>query len=108
MLRPETTDPPTRGARGALLRYAVAVCSVEERLKLALHAGKIGVWEWDVIHNRIEWPDLVYDIHESNAALLAAPWMIFPASFIRTTVSASARRFAPLSSAPPPTTSNFA
>lgn len=35
----------------------------EDRLKLALEAGKIGVWDWDVVRNRIEWPDLVHDIH---------------------------------------------
>ncbi|MEP7367425.1 MAG: PAS domain-containing protein [Acidobacteriota bacterium] len=35
----------------------------EERLKLSLEAGQIGVWDWDVVHNRIEWSDLVYDIH---------------------------------------------
>ncbi len=35
----------------------------EERLKLALDAGQIGVWDWDVIHDRIEWSDRVYEIH---------------------------------------------
>ncbi len=35
----------------------------EERLKLALHAGQIGVWDWDITKDRIEWSDLVYDIH---------------------------------------------
>ena len=32
-------------------------------MKLALNAGQIGVWDWDIIQNRIEWPDLVYRIH---------------------------------------------
>jgi PAS domain S-box-containing protein len=40
-----------------------AVKRSEDRLKLALDAGKIGVWDWDVVQNRIEWSDLVYDIH---------------------------------------------
>ncbi len=40
-----------------------AVKQSEDRLKLALDAGKIGVWDWDIIQNRIEWSDLVYDIH---------------------------------------------
>jgi PAS domain S-box-containing protein len=40
-----------------------AIRGSEERLKLALEAGKIGVWDWDVVQNRIEWSDLVYDIH---------------------------------------------
>jgi PAS domain S-box-containing protein len=35
----------------------------EERLNLALDAGRIGVWDWDVIQDRIEWSDLVYDVH---------------------------------------------
>jgi len=37
--------------------------SSEERLKLALDAGQIGVWDWDIVQDRIEWSDLVYDIH---------------------------------------------
>ena len=40
-----------------------AIRRSEERLKLALDAGQIGVWDWDVVQNRIEWTDLVYDIH---------------------------------------------
>lgn len=35
----------------------------EDRLKLALDTGKIGVWDWDVVQNRIEWSDRVYAIH---------------------------------------------
>ncbi len=35
----------------------------DERLKLALNAGKIGVWDWDIVHNQVEWSDLVHDIH---------------------------------------------
>jgi PAS domain S-box-containing protein len=35
----------------------------EERLKLALDAGQIGVWDWDVTQNSINWSDRVYDIH---------------------------------------------
>lgn len=35
----------------------------EERLKLALEAGKIGVWDWDILENQIEWSELVHDIH---------------------------------------------
>jgi two-component system CheB/CheR fusion protein len=40
-----------------------AVTRSEDRLKLALDAGKIGVWDWNVVQNWIEWSDLVYDIH---------------------------------------------
>ncbi|HUS03110.1 MAG TPA: PAS domain-containing protein [Chitinophagaceae bacterium] len=36
----------------------------EARLKLALEAGEIGVWDWDVVSNKIKWTDKVYEIHE--------------------------------------------
>jgi PAS domain S-box-containing protein len=39
-----------------------ALKTSEERLKLALDAGGIGVWDWDVVQNRDEWSDRIYDI----------------------------------------------
>jgi PAS domain S-box-containing protein len=38
----------------------------EERLRIATHAGKIGVWDWDVVHNKITWSDRVYEMHGSK------------------------------------------
>lgn len=38
----------------------------EERLRIALEAGKIGVWEWEVTTNMITWSDRVYEIHGVN------------------------------------------
>ncbi len=35
----------------------------QERLKLALDAGKIGVWDWDIVGNTLTWSDKVYEIH---------------------------------------------
>jgi len=35
----------------------------EARLRLAAAAGNVGVWDWDVATNRIEWTDQVYAIH---------------------------------------------
>jgi len=35
----------------------------EERLRLAMDAGKIGVWDWDIIGNKIIWSDRIYEIH---------------------------------------------
>jgi PAS domain S-box-containing protein len=39
-----------------------AVKRSEERLKLALDAGQIGVWDWDIVRDRIEWSAQVYEI----------------------------------------------
>jgi len=36
----------------------------EARLNLALEAGEIGVWDWDIVANKIRWTDKVYQIHE--------------------------------------------
>jgi PAS domain S-box-containing protein len=35
----------------------------EERLRLALDAGQIGVWDWDVLVNKINWTREVHQIH---------------------------------------------
>ncbi|MFP5286120.1 MAG: ATP-binding protein, partial [Thermoanaerobaculia bacterium] len=35
----------------------------EERLRLALDAGKCGVWDWDIAGNQISWTDRLYEIH---------------------------------------------
>ncbi|MBI3984538.1 MAG: PAS domain-containing protein [Candidatus Levybacteria bacterium] len=35
----------------------------EERLRIAIAAGKIGVWEWDIIENKIIWSERIYEIH---------------------------------------------
>jgi PAS domain S-box-containing protein len=33
------------------------------RLRLALEAGQVGVWDWDISQNNITWSELVYRIH---------------------------------------------
>jgi hypothetical protein len=35
----------------------------EERLRLAMQTGRVGVWEWDIVHNRVTWTDSLYQIH---------------------------------------------
>lgn len=35
----------------------------EERLLLATHTGKLGLWEWDIATNRVTWTDSLYAIH---------------------------------------------
>lgn len=40
----------------------------EERLRLALNAGDIGVWDWDIENNLLTWTDQVYKIHRVSKA----------------------------------------
>ena len=35
----------------------------EERLRLALETGKLGVWEWDVRNDHISWTDSLHALH---------------------------------------------
>ncbi len=56
-LRELTLETDRRKSAEDVLRHS------EERLKLALDAGQIGVWDWDILQDRIEWSDLLHDIH---------------------------------------------
>jgi PAS domain S-box-containing protein len=44
-------------------RMEEAMRQSEERLRLAVDAGKIGVWDWDIVHNTVIWSDRIYEIH---------------------------------------------
>ncbi len=39
------------------------VAASEERFRIAVEAGKIGIWEWDIVNNKITWSDRVYEMH---------------------------------------------
>ena len=41
----------------------VALRESEERLRLATQAGKLGVWDWDLVNHRITWTDSMYAVH---------------------------------------------
>lgn len=35
----------------------------EERLRLAADAGQLGLWDWNVVDDKVTWSDSVYDLH---------------------------------------------
>ena len=39
----------------------------EQRLRLAMQTGKVGVWDWDIVANRVLWTDSLYAIHGLEA-----------------------------------------
>lgn len=47
-------------------RAAEALRENEERLRLATTTGKVGVWDWDIVSNRVSWTDSLYEIHGVN------------------------------------------
>ena len=36
----------------------------EERLRMAVEAGGVGIWDWDIVQNKVTWSDRVYQMHE--------------------------------------------
>ena len=55
----------------------------EERFRIATRAGKVGVWDWDIVHNRVSWSESLYAMHgvepeTFNATLEAFAALIHP------------------------------
>ncbi|MGD2121001.1 MAG: PAS domain S-box protein [Gemmatimonadota bacterium] len=44
-------------------RAEEAVRASEERLRLAAQSGRVGVWEYDIAEDRLEWDDLMFELH---------------------------------------------
>jgi len=50
-------------AESALDRTTTALSENEERLRLAMQTGKVGIWDWDIPSDRVAWTDSLYAIH---------------------------------------------
>ena len=44
-------------------RLSEALQQSEERLRLATQTGKLGIWDWDIVANRVSWSQSLYAIH---------------------------------------------
>ena len=42
---------------------AIALKESEERLRLATDVGKFGIWDWDMVKNRVSWSPRLYEFH---------------------------------------------
>ncbi|MEP6789910.1 MAG: ATP-binding protein [Ramlibacter sp.] len=61
-----TSPEHPSGARPDAERLASAEAALrasEERLRMAVEAGGVGIWDWDIVNNRVTWSDRVYAIH---------------------------------------------
>jgi len=43
---------------------ATSVLADIEQLRLAVDAGQLGIWEWDIRANHVTWSDRVYELHD--------------------------------------------
>lgn len=77
----DDSGAPIRNERGATIGVVLVFRDVterratetklaegEERLRLALDAGEIGIWDWDIVRNRITWSERMYALHGVDAA----------------------------------------
>ena len=49
--------------RQALGRAEEALRLSEERLRMAVEASGVGIWDWDIVADRVAWSDRVYEMH---------------------------------------------
>ena len=43
-----------------------ALHTSEERLRLAVEAGDLGIWDWDIVRDRVEWSERLCTLHGSE------------------------------------------
>jgi len=36
----------------------------EEHLELAIQAGNLGIWDWDIVNNHLKWDDALFDLYD--------------------------------------------
>ena len=42
--------------------------NISDRLSLAIASGGLGIWEWDILQNRIIWDERIYELYGINPA----------------------------------------
>ena len=60
----------------------------EERLRLALEAGRMGTWDWNAITNELKWDGSLEEIHGLARGTFDGRFETFVGVLHRTTVSA--------------------
>lgn len=69
-------------------RTGRALQESEERLRLATQTGKIGIWDWNIVGNRVSWTGSLYGIHgvttdQFDGSLESFAKLIHPADLAR-------------------------
>ena len=48
------------------MRAAEALSRMNERFQLATHSAGMGVWDWDVVADKLVWDERAYEIHGAS------------------------------------------
>jgi PAS domain S-box-containing protein len=40
------------------------ILEIQQKLEAAIRIGKIGYWSWDIMNDKVEWSDLMYEIYD--------------------------------------------
>ena len=49
-----------------MLAAESALRKSEEQLRMAVEAGEVGIWDWDMVTHQVSWSDRVYRMHEMS------------------------------------------
>lgn len=66
----EAVAAPEFGEDGSVVSVLTIAHDITDRLhaeesrQLAVEAGKVGLWQWDLLSNAVEWSDYVYQLHD--------------------------------------------
>ncbi|MEO5672301.1 MAG: ATP-binding protein [Ramlibacter sp.] len=60
----DTSAGAAMAAQRQLLDAEAALHHSEERLRMAVEAGQVGIWDWDIVANQVTWSDRVYRMHD--------------------------------------------
>ena len=59
-----TTTPEIQQQVDQRLAAEAALRTSEERLRMAVEAGEVGIWDWDLETSHVTWSERVYRMHE--------------------------------------------
>jgi len=59
---------PVKGESGEARAEQVLLSDSEERFRLATQAARVGIWDWDIVEDRLSWNGTLFAIHGVDPA----------------------------------------
>ncbi|QXE24363.1 two-component hybrid sensor and regulator [Richelia sinica FACHB-800] len=58
----------------------IALRNLSDRLNLAIKSGQIGIWDWDIINDRLIWDERMYELYGANPSDFPGAYQAWEAS----------------------------